>query len=221
MKRKNNQLRICLLVLFSLAGHFLALARFTVGNYQGYSSSSLISVQVYSGISQENQLKQDKNPPPAELRIKEKKKVKPQKKSLSEKEPSSLKDLSSGNSSQDSLSTSLTPALSSGNPWGKVSTPKCQYCPKPSYPLLARQQGISGVVKFLVRVDAEGKPAEIQLLSSSGFKLLDRKARRTIKSWRFIPAYKEGKPVASQILVTISFQLKASLSSQNSQLSGE
>jgi len=220
MKRKNNQLRICLLVLFSLAGHFLALARFTVGNYQGYSSSSLISVQVYSGISQENQLKQNKTPPSAELR-KEKKKAKPKKKSLSEKEPSSLKDLSSGDSSQDSLSTSLAPALSSGNPWGKVSTPKCQYCPKPSYPLLARQQGISGVVKFLVQVDAEGKPAEIQLLSSSGSKLLDRKARRTIKFWRFIPAYKEGKPVASQVLVTISFQLKASLSSQNSQLSGE
>ena len=70
------------MVLFSLAGHFLALARFSAGNYQGYSPSSLISVQVYSGISQEHQLKQDKNPPPAELRIKEKKKAKPQKKSL-------------------------------------------------------------------------------------------------------------------------------------------
>ncbi len=207
MSKRLAQLRICLLAFFSLAGHFLALARFSAGNYQGYSPSSLISVQVYSGIPQENQLKQNKNPPPAELRIKEKKKAKPQKKSLSQKEPSSLKNLSSGNSSQNSLSTSLTPALSSGNPRGKVSTPECQYCPKPSYPLLAREQGISGAVKFLLWIDEKGKPVKIQLLSSSGSELLDRRARRALKFWRFIPAYQEGKPVPSQVQVTINFQL--------------
>jgi TonB family protein len=55
-------------------------------------------------------------------------------------------------------------------------------------------------------VGADGKPREIRVQRTLGLGL-DEKAIEAVKTWRFEPALKDGKPVAVQINVEVSFRL--------------
>ncbi|MBT3471547.1 MAG: energy transducer TonB [Gammaproteobacteria bacterium] len=79
---------------------------------------------------------------------------------------------------------------------------------RPKYPLKARRKGMEGVVTLQVEVSVLGEPSEISILNSSGYRLLDREARRTVSRWRFHPATQGGQPVTSLVEVPIRFQLK-------------
>jgi protein TonB len=61
------------------------------------------------------------------------------------------------------------------------------------------------VVLFLV-VDAQGQPRDIRLQRSLGMGL-DEKAMAAVSKWRFQPATLDGKPVATQINVEVTFRL--------------
>lgn len=79
--------------------------------------------------------------------------------------------------------------------------------PLPRYPWRARRQGIEGRVVIRLMVAADGKPARISILQSSGYAILDRAAVRTFRDWRFRPATRAGIAVASSLDVPISFRL--------------
>ena len=89
----------------------------------------------------------------------------------------------------------------------KKASPLYSYNPSPRYPRSARQRGWQGVVELLVMVDKHGRVVTVDIHKSSGFKLLDRSAVKTVKNWRFSPAKSGNKPVDSEVVVPVKFNL--------------
>ena len=79
----------------------------------------------------------------------------------------------------------------------------------PHYPRLARRRGLQGRVLLLVEVSAQGEPGVLQVIESSGTKLLDNAARDAVARWRFQPALEGGAAVPAQIRVPVEFRLDA------------
>lgn len=88
-----------------------------------------------------------------------------------------------------------------------AAEPRYGYNPAPAYPRLARDRGWEGTVEFKVRVLTNGKVGGVDLINSSGYKSLDRAARRAIKRWQFTPASRAGKVVESWVVVPVHFVL--------------
>jgi TonB family protein len=76
---------------------------------------------------------------------------------------------------------------------------------KPSYPPLALQARIGGIVILRVLVSETGTPAEIQVLRPGRMGLTES-AVRAVKDWTFQPAIKDGVPVRTWISVPIPFE---------------
>ncbi len=91
------------------------------------------------------------------------------------------------------------PLLTPSEPLNKI---------QPQYPRAARQRGIEGLVKIRARVDAAGIVKEAWVAESSGSALLDTAALEAVKRSLFSPAFKNGIPVQSDIILPIRFQLK-------------
>jgi protein TonB len=82
------------------------------------------------------------------------------------------------------------------------------YAPQPKYPAQARRNNWEGAALLELRIDPEGKVREATVLQSSGYPLLDRTAEKTVKSWRYRPACRDGVVVAWRTQVRIKFVLK-------------
>jgi len=80
--------------------------------------------------------------------------------------------------------------------------------PAPGYPPLSKRLREEGTVMLRVRVDADGRAAEVQLRQSSGHARLDDRALETVKRWKFVPARQGGQPVEAWVIVPIQFSLK-------------
>jgi TonB family protein len=87
-----------------------------------------------------------------------------------------------------------------------VSAPKVIYHPDPEYSEKGRQAKFQGVCVLWLVVGTNGIPHDIKVARSLGMGL-DEKAIEAVKRWRFAPALKDGKPVAMQINVEVSFRL--------------
>ena len=79
--------------------------------------------------------------------------------------------------------------------------------PAPEYPAMATRQGWQGTVVLRVRVLADGKVESVELKQSSGRKLLDDEAIRTVKKWLFTPSKRGDTPVDGWATVPIEFLL--------------
>ena len=75
----------------------------------------------------------------------------------------------------------------------------------PDYPVEAVLNGQHGTVVITVHVSPVGTAAGVDVVSSSGYVLLDRAAREAVLRWRFLPAVKGGEPVASDITMGFIF----------------
>lgn len=64
-----------------------------------------------------------------------------------------------------------------------------------------------GRVLLKVHVLPDGKPAEIQLLQSSGSAQLDKSALDTLAKWELQPARKNGEPIDQWIEIPIHFRV--------------
>jgi protein TonB len=82
------------------------------------------------------------------------------------------------------------------------------YAPQPEYPAQARRNNWEGAALLELRIGPEGTVREATVLQSSGYSLLDRTAEKTVKSWRYRPACRDGVAVAWQTQVRIKFVLK-------------
>lgn len=79
---------------------------------------------------------------------------------------------------------------------------------QPDYPPAAARSREEGTVVLNVAVDASGNPGDIDFVDRSGSRELDRAAMQAVRQWRFKPAMKGGKPVASTVQVPIEFTLE-------------
>lgn len=81
--------------------------------------------------------------------------------------------------------------------------------PHPAYPEEARAAKQQGVVMLKVNVDATGHVVSVRVTQSSGFPILDERARSTVaEKWVFKPAMAGGTAVASEIVIPIRFTLE-------------
>jgi TonB family protein len=87
-----------------------------------------------------------------------------------------------------------------------VSAPRALYAPDPEYSEEARKAKYQGTLVLWMIVGADGRPRDIRVARSLGMGL-DEKALEAVRTWRFEPAHKDGKPVAVQINVEVIFRL--------------
>ncbi|MBU4212745.1 MAG: energy transducer TonB [Kiritimatiellae bacterium] len=78
---------------------------------------------------------------------------------------------------------------------------------RPVYPLGARHRGEQGNVTVRVQVGADGRVKRATIAMSSGHLELDQAALKALRRACFVPARRNGKPVASESLIIFRFQL--------------
>lgn len=88
-----------------------------------------------------------------------------------------------------------------------VAMPRPGGNPHPEYPRLARRRGWQGTVLLGVVVDEKGRPLEVVVEKSSGYPILDRAARKTVRGWSFVPVSRGRRPVQARIILPIRFVL--------------
>jgi TonB family protein len=89
---------------------------------------------------------------------------------------------------------------------GGVSAPRVIYQPDPEYSEEARKAKYQGTCVLWLVVGPDGRPRDIRVARTLGLGL-DEKAIEAVRTWKFEPAMKDGKPVAVQINVEVEFRL--------------
>ena len=80
-------------------------------------------------------------------------------------------------------------------------------CPPAPHPAALRERGIEGAVVLRVKVDVQGRPADVQLLAGSGWRLFDEAALQQVRACRFIPATQGGQAIDSWVEFPVRFAL--------------
>jgi TonB family protein len=88
-----------------------------------------------------------------------------------------------------------------------ITRAKATYQPNPEYSDRAARKKIQGDVRLSIVVTAEGTVRDPQVTRSLD-KDLDRNAVECVKKWKFEPAIKDGKPVATHVAVEVSFHMQ-------------
>lgn len=78
------------------------------------------------------------------------------------------------------------------------------------YPAMLRERGIQGLVRLRVKVDADGRAAEVVVSGGSGWRLLDEAARRVAASCPYIPARRGDQRLVSWVEYPVRFALQPS-----------
>jgi len=79
--------------------------------------------------------------------------------------------------------------------------------PPPDYPALAVRQGWQGTVLLRVRVLQSGTVESVEVVRSSGKKVLDDAAIHTVERWVFAPSTRGTTPIDGFATVPIEFKL--------------
>ena len=87
-----------------------------------------------------------------------------------------------------------------------ISQPRYRNTPLP-YPRRARDLGQEGTAMVRVKIDQRGLPAEVLLLESSGYALLDHAAVKAVGHWTFEPHLRGGRPVSGWADVPVRYVL--------------
>ncbi|PZR73544.1 MAG: hypothetical protein DLM73_10465 [Chthoniobacterales bacterium] len=74
-----------------------------------------------------------------------------------------------------------------------ISDPRyAVYAPRPDYPLVARQQKITGSGVVRMKINSAGQTKSVGMAQSTGSPILDRAAIEAFRRWRFKPgAFKD------------------------------
>jgi protein TonB len=93
---------------------------------------------------------------------------------------------------------------------GEVSLaiPRYRENTHPAYPLIARIRGHEGIVILSVEIFADGTVGSLKIKKSSGYTVLDKSALEAVKTWKFEPGRKIGKPTIMWVDVPVKFVLK-------------
>ena len=95
------------------------------------------------------------------------------------------------------------PGVSGG---AKITPPELIYKVEPEFSEEARKAKYQGVVVLVIDVDATGRVRNPRILQRLGLGL-DERAIEAVSRWRFRPGLRNGKPVDTQAVVQVTFQL--------------
>jgi len=77
----------------------------------------------------------------------------------------------------------------------------------PGYPLEAVRRKLEGVVVLRLRINAVGKVESVEVIESSGHRVLDQAAIDAVAQWEGKPAKRWGRPIESIERLPIRFRL--------------
>ncbi|WP_119328877.1 energy transducer TonB [Cysteiniphilum halobium] len=90
-----------------------------------------------------------------------------------------------------------------------TQAPKLSFIPpKLNYPNTAIKNNEEGKVKIKAVIDAKGQVANVQIIQSSGFSVLDQAAIIWFKKLHFKPAQSGKTPVSATVIKIVSFNLQ-------------
>jgi len=88
-----------------------------------------------------------------------------------------------------------------------ITAPHATYAPDPEYPNRERKARHMGTVILGLIVGPDGLPRDIAV-SRTLSPDFDKAAMEAVRKWKFEPATRDGKPVATAIKVEVSFRLR-------------
>ncbi|HHS49234.1 MAG TPA: energy transducer TonB [Desulfurella acetivorans] len=91
--------------------------------------------------------------------------------------------------------------------FGSIYAPSFLHMETPKYPALARRLGKEGKVVLRLTIDEAGKLLNVEVVEGAGYGFTDA-AIRAVKRSTFLPAKKNGKPIASRAILPIKFVLR-------------
>ena len=90
----------------------------------------------------------------------------------------------------------------------QTAAPAYSSNPKPEYPIAAQRLAQQGKVVLRVIVSEAGDVLSLTIQKSSGYRILDASAERTVRLWKFVPARRGATAVSSVCLVPITFNMR-------------
>lgn len=89
---------------------------------------------------------------------------------------------------------------------GAFTAPVIVWKTEPPYSDEARRAKLQGTVVLQIEIDIHGRAENIRVVRSLGLGL-DERAVEAVHSWKFKPAYRDGKPVAAPAMIEVNFRL--------------
>jgi TonB family protein len=99
--------------------------------------------------------------------------------------------------------------LDGGRKEGELLEPLATEKSDPGYPLELIRANVHGMVTLYAVIQADGKVGDIRVLNSPDERL-DSYAAQALARWKFLPAERDGKPVALEAVVVIPFRVRRS-----------
>lgn len=93
-------------------------------------------------------------------------------------------------------------------PAADLQVPQVDLSKPHGLPAASRCAQASGTAVIAVHVNELGKPFEVQTDKSSGCAALDESGEFAVKSWRFLPATRDGDPIAEWTAVGFQYDGK-------------
>jgi len=76
---------------------------------------------------------------------------------------------------------------------------------QPKYPAQELRDGVGGMVRLRVTIDANGNVLNVVVDKSSRNRNLDRAAMEAARKWKFNPGLKNGQKVGGDVIVPVNF----------------
>lgn len=75
----------------------------------------------------------------------------------------------------------------------------------PDYPYDADRQRLSGQVRVQLKLEADGRISDLEIASATPPGVFDASALKALRTARFAPAQKNGRPVRARVVITIEY----------------
>ena len=75
----------------------------------------------------------------------------------------------------------------------------------PDYPYDADRQRLSGKVRLQLKLEADGRIGDIEIVSATPPGVFDESAIRAFRDARFAPAQKNGRPVRALVVIEVVY----------------
>ena len=79
--------------------------------------------------------------------------------------------------------------------------------PSPKYPEMAIFLGYQGNAIVRIKVSAKGLSERVEIIRSSGHKILDEAVTKALKKWRFTPSKPGNPPIANSVVISVIYIL--------------